>query len=238
MSWHYLQGPEAVSWAGSCSVGIPVALSKLIPMPVACCSLGSATDCSNRSPFGMTCARSMGDRGEGSSISSPAASLAKISRPPARASGSPAPAPVFGASLLASLARYDRVSRSLKTRQTSFLEASTSCSVTLPRWGMMRGGDVWELATPVRRTDGIELGFWPTPRASMGRKGWSFPKERDPRRCSKALHDRIRAEVAAHGLYPRPMMIEWLMGWPIGWSALEPLATVKFREWLLSHSRR
>jgi hypothetical protein len=28
---------------------------------------------------------------------------------------------------------------------------------------------------------------------------------------------------------------EWLMGWPIGWTDLKPLATVKFQQWQLSH---
>lgn len=28
---------------------------------------------------------------------------------------------------------------------------------------------------------------------------------------------------------------EWMMGWPLGWSASEPLATDRFREWLNSH---
>lgn len=28
---------------------------------------------------------------------------------------------------------------------------------------------------------------------------------------------------------------EWMMGWPIGWSACEPLATGRFRAWLRSH---
>lgn len=28
---------------------------------------------------------------------------------------------------------------------------------------------------------------------------------------------------------------EWMMGWPIGWTALKPLATGKFRRWLRSH---
>ena len=30
---------------------------------------------------------------------------------------------------------------------------------------------------------------------------------------------------------------EWMMGWPIGWSASEPLATDRFRQWLRSHGR-
>ena len=28
---------------------------------------------------------------------------------------------------------------------------------------------------------------------------------------------------------------EWLMGWPIGWTDLKPLATDKFQQWQLSH---
>lgn len=32
-----------------------------------------------------------------------------------------------------------------------------------------------------------------------------------------------------------PLWVEWLMGWPIGWTGLEPLATDRFREWLELH---
>lgn len=32
-----------------------------------------------------------------------------------------------------------------------------------------------------------------------------------------------------------PDWVEWLMGWPIGWTALEPLATDRFRKWLELH---
>lgn len=28
---------------------------------------------------------------------------------------------------------------------------------------------------------------------------------------------------------------EWMMGWPIGWTALEPLATDRFQAWLHWH---
>jgi len=34
-----------------------------------------------------------------------------------------------------------------------------------------------------------------------------------------------------------PDWVEWLMGWPIGWSALEPLGTDRFQEWLRKHGR-
>ena len=32
-----------------------------------------------------------------------------------------------------------------------------------------------------------------------------------------------------------PAWVEWLMGWPIGWTDLGPLATDRFRSWLLLH---
>jgi hypothetical protein len=33
-----------------------------------------------------------------------------------------------------------------------------------------------------------------------------------------------------------PSWVEWLMGWPIGWTDLKPLATGKFRNVQLWHS--
>lgn len=46
-------------------------------------------------------------------------------------------------------------------------------------------------------------------------------------------HSPQLAEVIGGQL--NPMWVEWLMGWPIGWTALEPLATGKFRQWLQQH---
>ncbi|MNJ30270.1 hypothetical protein D3C77_248670 [compost metagenome] len=33
-----------------------------------------------------------------------------------------------------------------------------------------------------------------------------------------------------------PTWVEWLMGWPSGWTDLKPLEMAKFREWLQQHS--
>ena len=33
-----------------------------------------------------------------------------------------------------------------------------------------------------------------------------------------------------------PQWVEWLMGWPIGWTELKPLAMDRFREWQQQHS--
>jgi len=35
-----------------------------------------------------------------------------------------------------------------------------------------------------------------------------------------------------------PEWVEWLMGWPIGWSGLAPLEMDRFQEWRRSHGGR
>ncbi|MEX3614075.1 MAG: hypothetical protein VB141_10085 [Burkholderia gladioli] len=62
--------------------------------------------------------------------------------------------------------------------------------------------------------------------AMMARKGmWPTP------------NDRIdHAVMASDGGQLNPEWVEWLMGWPIGHTALKPLETAKYREWLQQHS--
>ena len=52
---------------------------------------------------------------------------------------------------------------------------------------------------------------------------------------------RVRLSIEAlsklDGLDPHPLR-EWMMGWPIGWTELRPLATDRCQQWLLSHGQR
>jgi site-specific DNA-cytosine methylase len=36
-------------------------------------------------------------------------------------------------------------------------------------------------------------------------------------------------------LPPFPMWVEWLMGWPLGWTDLKPLAMDRFQSWQQQH---
>jgi hypothetical protein len=36
-------------------------------------------------------------------------------------------------------------------------------------------------------------------------------------------------------MYLNPTWVEWLMGWPTGWTDLQPLETGKFQEWQQQH---
>jgi len=44
-----------------------------------------------------------------------------------------------------------------------------------------------------------------------------------------------RSALPAMDGIPNPLFAEWLMGWPMGWTDLKPLATDKFQRWQHSH---
>ena len=46
-----------------------------------------------------------------------------------------------------------------------------------------------------------------------------------------------RSMSAGNGGKLNPNWVEWLMGWPIGWTGLEPLETDRFRQWFEKHGR-
>ncbi len=92
----------------------------------------------------------------------------------------------------------------------------------------------------LRRLGEGEATMWPTPCASEGLDcgtNWA----------SLAAVDkggRIARRIATNGgpetqqtthAQLNPAWVEWLMGWPIGWTALDALGTDKFQRWLRSH---
>ena len=59
-----------------------------------------------------------------------------------------------------------------------------------------------------------------------------------PRKLSKNGTDGSMnwAQLMLHkGLIPTPELCEYYMGWPIGATALQPLGTDRFQEWLRKH---
>jgi hypothetical protein len=76
---------------------------------------------------------------------------------------------------------------------------------------------------------------WPTPQASDANK-WSNQTLQD--RIAKRQQVRLNTAVApdgGQGGQLNPTWVEWLMGWPLGWTDLKPLETGRFRQWLRSH---
>ena len=66
------------------------------------------------------------------------------------------------------------------------------------------------------------------------------PTATDWKGSAKAGQRRGQLTDPAMGVIPaggrlNPLWVAWLMGWPIGWTDLEPLEMDRFRQWLRSH---
>ena len=263
MSWHFLQGQEAASWEGTCLAGAPSALLKLMPTPEACCSLGNATDCCQPSRSGTTCGPSTATHGADVCRLSAADFPAPTFPQPGRAQELTEKPAGFGWKWPGSFAKFDRGSSLWRTRQCSLLGNLNEFSGTWPRWGSMRDGECWEQTTQAHRTSGTESGLWPTPRANDAEKRGNFDTT-NPRNGLPAAVKRYMTPTASIGTkcggrhngkadtlasqiaelegmqqtstgQLNPTWVEWLMGWPSGWTDCAALATDRFRAWQQAH---
>lgn len=257
MSWHFLQEQEEASWPDTCLDGAPSALSRLIPMRAESCLLARLTDALTDSQSGTTCRHSTECDGGERSMSSAEDSPAKTSAQPEREPESPERSPVCGRTWHALSVRFDLVTCSWKTARSLFPEDLPWSSVILPRWGMMRDGECWEQNTSERRTNDTGSGLWPTPVAdgdrttnyAQGGTSLGFAVRNWP---TPTCHDRNGASGAKRGKGATggpcltmvvggtlsPMWVEWLMGWPVGWTDCDALEMDRFRQWFDSHGKR
>jgi hypothetical protein len=229
MSWLFSQALVAEYSEASSLGGTPSAPSNTTSTPPAFLWRDKTTDAWSRFPSGLTCEPLTEDRGEELLKSFRAGFLAKTLVSRARGGALMQAEADCGAKWPASLAKYDRDSRSWKTPQCSLLAGLDEFSETWPRWATMRGGACWEQRTPAGLTSGSESGsqpfFTPTARDYKGMSGAGLRQRHGDKHN---LADCI-------GGTPNPDWSEWLMGWPIGWTDLKPLATDKFQQWLRSH---
>ena len=119
----------------------------------------------------------------------------------------------------------------------------------------MRNGECYLRPTPALPICESASGFWQTPVAddAIERKAGKFNSRGEPKLSAQvklaptptAGDTGFRKDKYAQGGtalstfvggHLNPDWEEWLMGWPIGWTALEPLAWDKYREWLSQHS--
>jgi hypothetical protein len=77
------------------------------------------------------------------------------------------------------------------------------------------------------KTDGMTRKHFPTPTAQDAKNNGA-PSQME--RNTKPLNAEVGGAL-------NPPWVEWLMGWPIAWTDLQPLATDRFRQWLDSHGR-
>lgn len=147
-----------------------------------------------------------------------------------------------------SLATYDRVSCSWKTRQCLLFAAGCESLETLPKWGMTAGGELFPLRMPFGLmehrawiTNALECGFTvrlPTLTSFDSVSGRvPTPTVQDAKNNAAPSQAERNALNVTVGGPLNPDWVEWLMGWPIGWTDLRPLAMGRFQQWLSSHGK-
>jgi len=238
MSWHFSRALVAEYSAATCSDGDAFAPSNTTPTPEAFYWPDKTTEHSRLSRFGMTSEPLTVSHGEELLTSYLVASRAKTSVLVEEATDSTESAAVSGLKWRASFARFDRSTSTWRTPQSSLLGDSDEFSETWPKWGSMQNGECSERTMPALRTSATESGFWPTPQAHDATKGYAKRVGRyGTKHGGRNLNDWVVSRSGVEFGHLNPMWVEWLMGWPLGWTDLKPLETVRFQEWQRLHGK-
>ena len=226
---HCSPEPVAASLEASSLDGEPSALLSGNPTPQAYCAPDKTTAFSRLSQFGMTFKPLMENRGEELLMSYREAF-------PARTSPQQEPGPEStendqgcGEKWRGSFVKYDPVLSSWKTHQCSLHGDLDEFLETWPQWGLMRDGECWEQQMSAHRINATAFGLWPTPvksdaiarRPSKGWKGSDLPSVVWRRNGGAENPNKPLVKLNAR-------WVEWLMGWPQGWTSLQPLEMDKF----------
>ena len=166
MSWLYSQALVEAYLEGTCSDGAPFAPSSGSPTPQAYLPPDRMTAFYRPSRFGMTFAPLTDDRGAELLTWCLGAFRARTFQPPAKAQESTGNAPACGDRWRELSVRYDRDTCSWRTHRSLWDEDLSACSLTLPKWGLMRDGVLSELMPLEHRTAATDAGLLPTPLAS------------------------------------------------------------------------
>ena len=181
MSYIFLLEQGEVSSA-ECFSDIPQSvLLRLNLTPERCCSNANETASCPSSQSGTTSAPSTAHRGEEKSMSSAGdfpvrTSVQREKEQALRVSEADFGVRWHGLSLKCVPGTY-----SLRTVHSLWEEDLPWSSVILPKWGMMRDGELWERTMPAHLTSETESGCWVgTPTASMTVRSEEFAKGRIP----------------------------------------------------------
>ena len=245
MSWLFSQALVEASLADISLDGEPSAPLSGSPTQLAYLPPDRMTDFSRPSRSGMTFKPLTDYLGAAVLTWCLEASRARTSAWPAKAQALTESAPACGDTWRGSLARFDPATSSWRTAQPSLLEDLGESSVIWPRSGMTAAGQCWELPMLGRRTDATDSGLWPTPKVcgNYNRKGasassgdglatavYQTPVSRmwkDNGKSPSELDRNSPTLAMQAGGALNPTWVEWLMGWPLGWTDLKRLETDK-----------
>ena len=178
--------------------------------------------------------------------SSVGGSRARTSASPEKALDSPANAADSGSNMPKRSKPSSRATSSSKMSAPFALADWIKCSGRSLRSGMMRNGIVSPRAPLAPLTGGIGSGLLPTPKATEHKGGhsskggpslgmmathnlWPTPQARDHKDTGANVNwEKVKAKcklAGAAGGSLNPTWVEWLMGYPLGWTDLEGSAT-------------
>jgi len=240
MSYIYLQGLEVESSEVYCWDTDPSALLRSNPIVERFYCRDSVTVSCPSFQFGTMLKLSMENNGEGklmsSAVDSPVkTSVSQILKQKVLKENDPD----CGWKCPESLAKFDHPSFSWRTAQGLLFEDLGECLETFPEWGIMQNGELWALTTAMPPIVEKESGYLPTPVALDSRHAIS--RHTKPGNHWKwNLGEVVSAEneeAVLGGGRLNPNWVEWLMGWIIGWTDLNPLEMDRFQQWLLLHGK-
>jgi len=227
MSWHYLRVQEEESLQDICSGGelLQPLKSKTTHAEFYC--NGKLMDSYLDSLSGTTFVHSMANLGQEKSMSSQEVSHVKTCLQQEKAQDLMESDQDSGEKWQGSFAKYNPDTHSLRTPQCLLFEDSTEFCAILPKWGLMLDGELWEQQTLVQSTREIESGLSPTPPPPDNWPTPTTPSGGGNCGGSGAYKNAIKNGThIPHSINPN--LYEWLMGWPIGWTDLKPLAMGKW----------
>ena len=260
MSWHYSQALVVEFSERTCLDSDQCAQLKSNRMREKSCFDDKRTKSYRRFLSGMTFERSTENLGVESWMSSLRGS--RVNRSPLPDHKKEATTNETGGQIQSeSFAKWDQNSRCWKMSRALFdLTISAKSSETWQRQGLMLSGELYQQKKRARRTRESGCGYslptptcypempnkkantngpknllevakgdwnhiWPTPTAHMA-KECNSPSEAN--RNQPSLSSMVGGKL-------NPTWVEWLMGWPIGWTDLKPLGMDKFQQWLQQH---
>jgi DNA (cytosine-5)-methyltransferase 1 len=255
MSWHYLREVAGESLEDICLGGEPLQPLKLKTTHAVFYCNGKLMDSYLDSLSGTTFVPLMENLGEEKSMSSAGVFPVKTYPQQEKGMGLMENDQGSGQKWRGWLAKFDHHMCLWKTAQCSLLGEEYELLLTLPKWGMTQNGLLWVLPTLEHRTKGTECGYLPdgqtffhTPnttgmdggsnsRKALKKRQETWPTPRTKGMCGgsgswdllnkNTTIEEARLMGAGNGGQLNPPWVEWLMGWPIGWTDLKPLVMDK-----------
>jgi len=229
MSWLYSQALVEEYLAGNFSDGAQSVQSNGNHTQQAYCAPDKMTAFSHLSQSGMMFKPLTANHGEALLMSYLEAFHAKTSQPLEGGGGSLVREAPCGNTWPGSFARWSQDSSLWKIAQCLLPEDSQLYLGTWPRWGLMQDGVCLEQRPLVRNTKETACGSWGTPTTSQDYKPIRklAPSEASGKHGTILVGSIGKEHPHLIGRYLRPLVTEYLMGWPIGWTDLKPLAMDK-----------